>query len=426
MGTLTRQGLTFFLVVFLLGITIAPVRAAQAPRSSMFSSSTWRPLPGWDYDGKHILGHIGHDVYLWDAQTGNILQRFLGHKERIDSVQFSPDGRYILSGSWQDGGEVCFAHLPELHSKDTSVRLWNLKDGREIWKLEGQVGGRFSPDGKRLLTFSLLGAADPDCAGGDVDVAMWDVASGRRIFLVRAHMTLRGTLAFSPNGRTFYASWGQNLVLYDARNGHEIGRIARSKTDAVVAVSFYGSDGAIVTINPAGFNVWDSTLQPVLQPRPINIKSPGYGVIWSHSGNQAISMSQTRTLGVGCAFVTWIVNSGKVVNTIPCSPQANVFEALLMSPDNQHLVASWRGGTVGDEYILSGISIYDLDGKTPPIEIKNADLLLGLSPDGKTFLTGKSAFTVYSTTSGEVITTLHLQGTESFNSSCRQLINCEP
>ena len=47
-------------------------------------------------------------------------QKFKGHNNDVSSVAFSPDGKFIISGSL-----------------DKTIRVWNLINGKEIMKLEG-------------------------------------------------------------------------------------------------------------------------------------------------------------------------------------------------------------------------------------------------------------------------------------------------
>lgn len=80
-----------FLVCWMMGAVGLPAASTLA-----FGSSAWRPLDDWDYDGKRILGHIGHNVYLWDARSGEMLRKFVGHKESIDSLHLLPDGEHVI------------------------------------------------------------------------------------------------------------------------------------------------------------------------------------------------------------------------------------------------------------------------------------------------------------------------------------------
>jgi len=63
----------------------------------------------------------------------------LGHSSSVNSVAFSPDGRYALSGSF-----------------DNTLKLWEVSTGREIRTFTGHSGSiysvAFSPDGKYALS----------------------------------------------------------------------------------------------------------------------------------------------------------------------------------------------------------------------------------------------------------------------------------
>ena len=49
-----------------------------------------------------------------EIETGKEIQRFLGHTLRLIAIAFSPDGRYALSGSF-----------------DNTFRLWGIETGKE-------------------------------------------------------------------------------------------------------------------------------------------------------------------------------------------------------------------------------------------------------------------------------------------------------
>ncbi|MYG07753.1 hypothetical protein F4167_14285, partial [Candidatus Poribacteria bacterium] len=79
-----------------------------------------------------VASSIG--IWIYDAQTGEELDLFVGHTDWISSVAYSPDGNTLASGSW-----------------DNTVRLWDTHTGEHIQTLTGHTGRvnsiAYSPDG---------------------------------------------------------------------------------------------------------------------------------------------------------------------------------------------------------------------------------------------------------------------------------------
>ena len=60
-------------------------------------------------DGKRIAsGSWDESIKIWDAASGKCLKTLTGHSDVIDSVAYSPDGKHLASGS-----------------DDFSIRLWD-------------------------------------------------------------------------------------------------------------------------------------------------------------------------------------------------------------------------------------------------------------------------------------------------------------
>src|SRR5262245_43005448 len=100
-----------------------------------------------------------------------------GHSEKVDCLAFSPDGRYLASGS-----------------NDQTIKLWDVLTGRELRAIAGHNGGvravAFSPDGQWLAS-----------GGSDGRIKLWDVTSGAEIISLNGHSQSVSAVAFSRDGR---------------------------------------------------------------------------------------------------------------------------------------------------------------------------------------------------------------------------------
>jgi WD40 repeat protein len=89
-------------------------------------------------------------IVLWDLNSGQWLRTFTGHENTVNAVAFSPDGRWLVSGS-----------------ADLTIRLWDVSNGNVLNKLTGHTTAvnavAFSPDGKMLAS------------GGDDGVIFWEI-----------------------------------------------------------------------------------------------------------------------------------------------------------------------------------------------------------------------------------------------------------
>jgi len=148
-------------------------------------------------DGRWVASGSGDGtVRVWEASSGRCAWVGEGHTGIVWSVAFSPDGRWVASGSG-----------------DHTVRVWEVSSGRCAWVGEGHTGGvwsvAFSPDGRWVASGS-----------DDGTVRVWEASSGRCVWVGEGHTGGVRSVVFSPDGRWVASGSSDGTVrVWEASSG---------------------------------------------------------------------------------------------------------------------------------------------------------------------------------------------------------------
>lgn len=95
-------------------------------------------------DGTSLAAAVDWKVRTFDLASRSERSAYSGHKGQVTSVAYSPNGRILASGSW-----------------DETVRLWEVATGYELaiyqWNVGKILSLAFSPDNSRLAAGSDRG-----------------------------------------------------------------------------------------------------------------------------------------------------------------------------------------------------------------------------------------------------------------------------
>jgi len=175
---------------------------------AMSPDGRWLAAGGW----MGVSGDIR--IRLYDFPTGKLVALLKGHTNVVLSLAFSPDNRYLVSGSL-----------------DNNAILWNVKRQRRLHTLSGHTHDiyavAFTPDSKRVVTGS-----------DDHTLRLWQVRNGKHLATLKGHTDKVKSIAISPQDGTIASgSWDDTIRLWDGRSGRFIKTLANQGTE-VISLSF--------------------------------------------------------------------------------------------------------------------------------------------------------------------------------------------
>lgn len=186
-------------------------------------------------DGKEMASSGYHEVLIWDTTDWRLLRRIRSLPERIQALEYSPDGKLLAIASGTPGriGQAYLAdgeNLRPLHSAPDVVSTV-----------------AFSPDGTLIAT-----------GGADNAIRLFEVASGKLKFKTEQHADWVMGLAFHPSTNLIVsASRDKTARIINATNG-ELEATYQGHGDGVFAALF-SEDGkrAYSAGRDKKIHVWD-------------------------------------------------------------------------------------------------------------------------------------------------------------------------
>jgi WD40 repeat protein len=300
-------------------------------------------------DRSAVAASRGNEIHLYDARSGKHVLALIdpdltgpdhkplraAHLSLVESLAYSPDGKYLASGSYQE------------------VVLWDARTGVLLRRLTGfadrVVALDFSPDGKWLAT----GGGAPTQDG---EVKLFDVPGGRLVAdLKNTHSDTVFAVSFRPDGKVLATGAADKFVKTFAVPGGQLLKSFEGHTHHVLGVGWKG-DGKLLASAGADnvVKVWD--YEKGEQVRTI----PGHGkqvtrLVFVGKGPQFATCSADQTVRF------WNVDNGGNTRTLPGG--SDFLYALAVSTDGA-LVAA--GGQEGVVYLYNGNTGQLLRSLVPP------------------------------------------------------------
>ncbi|MCL7454095.1 MAG: hypothetical protein M8467_13710 [Anaerolineae bacterium] len=325
----------------------------------------------WSPSGEQVAtmrSSLG-SVTVLDVETGVQVLTLAGHMAKVMSLDWSPTGPLIVTGSedytarvwdvspctqvlagatdvlfavaWSPSGDrVAAAGL------DGTARIWDVATGEQLLAMRGpaEMGGvMWSPSGDLLVT-------DPWFA--DPTVVVWDVSPssptyGQELFAMESHYGGIGrswspiddrfiTTGFDGTARIWDATSGEALLTFEGHGGREV-TSADWSPDGKRIVTSCGDGDALV---------WDATAGEVLLTLHVEEASWMTRAAWSPDGKRIVTYSEDTTGGR-----VWDASNGGLLLTFS-GHTASVFgldwsatRERLLTVSNDGTARIWDAGT---------------------------------------------------------------------------------
>jgi WD40 repeat protein/tRNA A-37 threonylcarbamoyl transferase component Bud32 len=355
---------------------------ARLPTGKRFPSTRYAPPA----DG--VASHIT----FYDLRERKILQTFEAHLDGVYSLQFSTDGKTLVSGG-KDGRvnfwdpktgslrHTTINSVGPVYGISFSPRDWGLattgwqptaanaelqildsKSNQPLRRFDepGQVVClAYSPDGGTLAT-----------AGTDQFISLWDVATGRLRAKFTGHAGVVWSLAWSPDGqRLATAGWDSSVRLWDVTRRQDAEPLP---TTANFSVAF-SPDGEVLAGAGAGVHLWDAECGELFKTLP-EMNAGDVRIAFSPDGNLLAAFGKDNVVHL------YATRNWSHLGTIPAP--AHPITAMVFSPDSRTLAVPVLDKTV---------RLYDVETRTERLRLKGNDdniVTVAFTPDGKTLIAG--------------------------------------
>ncbi len=302
------------------------------------------------------IGCSNSSIKLWDIKNSKWLKTLFGYIYAIQSIAFSPDGKFIASVSNTN--------------TDRSLKVWNVQSATCLDNFSERsktlTAVAFSPDGKTIVT-----------GGSDCTLKLWDIQNQQCFKTFKGHKKWVHSVAFSPDGKMLVSGSDDFSVKLWAVEETTCLRTFLGHADYIWTVAF-SPNGKIVASGSfdCSIKLWDINSDRCLKTLSEH-NNWVYSVAFSPDGNILASGSTDFSIKL------WDIKTGQCLQTL--LGHSKWVESVTFSPDGTILASGSQDGTIKLWDVKTGQFLKTL--RSPkPYEGTNITGATGLTPAQQTTL----------------------------------------
>jgi len=284
---------------------------------------------------------------------GGILQATLeGHEEEICSIQISPNGKYIVSGSkdrqikvWNlDSGTLShtISNLPDVpqglcitndskllisyyftyeYCDSHEINVWLLESGELLKTMtgheEGKCKGVITPDDQYFI------------AGDDTFVKIWSIEKGEVVQTLEGHEGEVVTLEISKDGKTLLSGSRDHFVIeWDLKTFEQILKFEEPNGGCPVASIAYSPDEKLIAMESLRLGIYEaSTGNHIRSFEDPEVSSSIVSIKMTKDGEYIISGDCAGSVKL------FKIDTGDLIYRIDSSPDDNILFLELIDED---------------------------------------------------------------------------------------------
>lgn len=283
-------------------------------------------------DGK-ILATAGWDgaARLWDVATGKQIASLV-HQGRIAGVRFSRDGRTVVTAGFEDG----------------TAGVWEAQTGRELFRLKHQgvvedLSRAFPKGGVRSISFDASGHTLAT-GGQDGTVRLWDLKEGRELRRFEQRGFMLDAL-FTPDGRYLITDSQWDIYVRSLPAGERLASVDKqAANDEFMSVLGMSPEGRFLLVSSFEENcVQIRTIPALTIVAKLLHEDDVFSAVFNKNGSRLLTASRDKTARVWDTS-TWQEITRVAANDFMYAASYSPDEKFFVTASGDGLARVWAAG----------------------------------------------------------------------------------